>query len=144
MNGQFDVSLPPMQEPAFIRAWADLTLTQDDIAAKFGVSRNTVQRTRVRLGLPVRSHPSHTPKINGPRAEAEFGADWRNPTLSARVIANKWDISVQTACSTAARLKLPSKRRHRADLPSSGQERHGCGVCGGATGGRCGCYGRVA
>ena len=137
-------------EDRFREAWAALTPARQ-MAITFGVDPQTIFNTAARLGLPTRPAPVRTrkpakpkvgrygppPKITGPR-ELEFAKDWRTD-MTARRIALKYGVNVQTACSTAARLGLPPKRRHRADLPTGWIVRATCFVCGGDTGGRCGC-----
>lgn len=132
------VALSTAEEAQFRAIWADPTLTRADIAARFGIGDGTVYRTRRRLGLPDRpnNNTGPMPKIHGP-TEKRFIEDWRSH-MSARRIATKYGVSVQTACSTAARLGLPSKKRHKV-LQAGTRDRPTCAVCGGDTGGRCGC-----
>lgn len=78
-----------------------------------------------------------------PEQEQAFTEDWLNPRMTARAVARKYGVSTNTACTTAiTRLKLPRKRKGRQVAIAGTWHRPACFVCGGATGGRCGCLGQ--
>ena len=72
-----------------------------------------------------------------PEREAEFKADW-DKRISVLVMGRKYGVNEATVRRTAIRIGLGSRRDPRRNRGGT-RNRPTCMVCGGDTGGLCGC-----